>query len=228
MANLRALGARPLAFGIVGDDYGGRMLRAMFRDLAIDTRGLLVDPDRPTIVKERLLGSVQSANRAIQQLLRVDDEDDRPLSGERERELTRRLDQVLERADGVLVSDINKGVLTPRLLKELIRGANRRRIPIIIDPRLSTDYSLYDGATAITPNRYETEMATGIKLTDRDAWRTAAESLIRRHHLQACLITLDRDGMYLAERGGRASFISTTPREVYDVTGAGDVVLAVF
>ena len=228
MANLRALGARPAAFSVVGDDHGGRMLRAMFRDLEIDTRGLLIDPDRPTIIKERMLGSVQSANRAIQQLLRVDDEDSRPLPPERERELAQRLDRVLDGADGVLVSDINKGVLTPNLLKELINGASRRRIPIVIDPRLSTDYSIYHGAAAITPNRYETEMATGMKLTDRDAWRKAADILVRKHRLRACLVTLDRDGMYLAETGGRGAFIPTTPREVYDVTGAGDVVLAVF
>jgi D-beta-D-heptose 7-phosphate kinase/D-beta-D-heptose 1-phosphate adenosyltransferase len=228
MANLRALGARPAAFGIVGDDHGGRMLREMFRALAIDTRGLLVDPDRPTTVKERMLGSVQSANRATQQLLRVDDEDTSPLSSERERELVGRLNRVLERADGVLVSDINKGLLTTSLLQALISAANHRRIPIVIDPRVSTDYSIYRGATAITPNRYETEMATGMRLTDRDAWRTAADSLVRKLGLRACLVTLDRDGMYLAERGGRGSFISTSPREVYDVTGAGDVVLAVF
>jgi D-beta-D-heptose 7-phosphate kinase/D-beta-D-heptose 1-phosphate adenosyltransferase len=228
MANLRALGARPAAFSVVGDDHGGRLLRTMFRDLEIDTRGLLVDPDRSTIIKERMLGSVQSANRATQQLLRVDDEDTSPLAPERERDLARRLDRVLDRADGVLVSDINKGVLTAPLLRELISGANRRRIPIVIDPRVSTDYSIYRGATAITPNRYETEMATGMRLTDRDAWRMAADSLVRKLRLRACLVTLDRDGMYLAERGGRGSLISTSPREVYDVTGAGDVVLAVF
>jgi len=128
----------------------------------------------------------------------------------------------------VLVSDINKGLLTPSLLQGLISAARHRRIPIVIDPRVSTDYSIYRGATAITPNRYETEMATGMKLTDRDAWRKAADSLVRKLGLRACLVTLDRDGMYLAERAGRGSFISTSPREVYDVTGAGDVVLAVF
>jgi D-beta-D-heptose 7-phosphate kinase / D-beta-D-heptose 1-phosphate adenosyltransferase len=156
MANLRALGAHPAAFSIVGDDHGGRMLREMFRDLEIDTRGLLVDPDRPTTVKERLLGSVQSANRATQQLLRVDDEDTSCLSAESERELARRLDRVFDQADGVLVSDINKGLLTPSLLQGLISAANRRRIPIVIDPRASTDYSIYRGATAVMPNRDET------------------------------------------------------------------------
>jgi D-beta-D-heptose 7-phosphate kinase/D-beta-D-heptose 1-phosphate adenosyltransferase len=150
------------------------------------------------------------------------------LAPERERELGERLERALEGADGILVSDINKGLLTPALLHGLIDAANRREIPIIIDPRVSTDYSIYRGATAITPNRYETETATGMKLIDRDAWRTAAASLVRKLRLRACLVTLDRDGMYLAERGGNGSFISTSPREVYDVTGAGDVVLTVF
>lgn len=228
MANLRALGARPGAVSVVGSDRNGQMLREMFRDLGIDTRALLIDPDRPTIVKERMLGSVQSANRATQQLLRVDEEDPRPLSPDRERMLKKRLGDALKRADGVLVSDINKGVLTPTILRALIDGANRHRIPIIVDPRLTEDFSIYRGATALTPNRYETELASGTKLADRDAWRTAAEGLVKKLDLQACLITLDRDGMYMAERGGRTSYIPTTPRDVYDVTGAGDVVLTFF
>jgi D-beta-D-heptose 7-phosphate kinase / D-beta-D-heptose 1-phosphate adenosyltransferase len=228
MANLRALGARPGAVSVVGSDRNGQMLREMFRDLGIDTRALLIDPDRPTIVKERMLGSVQSANRATQQLLRVDEEDPRPLSPDRERMLKKRLGDALKRADGVLVSDINKGVLTPTILRALIDGANRHRIPIIVDPRLTEDFSIYRGATALTPNRYETELASGTKLADRDAWRTAAEGLVKKLDLQACLITLDRDGMYMAERGGRTSYIPTTPHDVYDVTGAGDVVLTFF
>jgi D-beta-D-heptose 7-phosphate kinase / D-beta-D-heptose 1-phosphate adenosyltransferase len=228
MANLRALGARPGAVSVVGSDRNGQMLREMFRDLGIDTRALMIDPDRPTIVKERMLGSVQSANRATQQLLRVDEEDPRPLSPDRERMLKKRIADALKRADGVLVSDINKGVLTPTILRALIDGANRLRIPIIVDPRLTEDFSIYRGATALTPNRYETELATGTKLADRDAWRNAAEGLVEKFNLKACLITLDRDGMYMAERGGRTSYIPTTPREVYDVTGAGDVVLTFF
>jgi D-beta-D-heptose 7-phosphate kinase / D-beta-D-heptose 1-phosphate adenosyltransferase len=228
MANLRALGARPGAVSVVGSDRNGQMLREMFRDLGIDTRALMVDPDRPTIVKERMLGSVQSANRATQQLLRVDEEDPRPLSPDRERMLKKRLADALKRADGVLVSDINKGVLTPTILRALIDGANRQRIPIIVDPRLTDDFSIYRGATALTPNRYETELASGTKLSDRDAWRKAAEGLVEKFNLQACLITLDRDGMYMAERGGKTSYIPTTPRDVYDVTGAGDVVLTFF
>ena len=128
----------------------------------------------------------------------------------------------------MLISDINKGLLTPGLLRRLIDGARRRRIPVIVDPRLSEDFSIYNGATALTPNRYETEFATGMRLTDREAWMRAADGLIRRLKLDACLVTLDREGMYLSERRGPHTYIATTPRAVYDVTGAGDVVLAVF
>jgi D-beta-D-heptose 7-phosphate kinase / D-beta-D-heptose 1-phosphate adenosyltransferase len=228
MASLRALGARPSALSVVGADRDGGVLREMFRALAIGTRSLVVDPDRPTIVKQRMLGSVQSANRATQQLLRVDEEDPRPLSPVRERAMKARIADELKRADGVLVSDINKGLLTPALLRALIDGANSRSIPIVIDPRLCEDFSIYRGATALTPNRFETETATGMRLSDRAAWRAAAEALVHKLDLKACLITLDRDGMYLAERGGKDTYIPTTPREVYDVTGAGDVVLTFF
>ena len=228
MANLRALGAAPAALSVVGNDRNGRRLQQIFTDLGIDTRGLLVDPDRPTTVKERLLGSVQSAYRGTQQLLRVDDEDARPLSPVRERMFQGRIASALKRADAVLVADIDKGLLTTAVLRTLIETARKHAIPLIVDPRLSDDYTIYRGATVLTPNRYETERATGMKLTDRDAWRAAGAKLIKQLGLQACLITLDRDGMYLAERGGRGTYIPTAPRDVYDVTGAGDIVLAFF
>src|SRR5690348_566104 len=228
MANLRALGVQVSALSVVGADRNGELLREMFGDLGIDTRAVLVDPDRPTIVKERMLGSVQSANRGTQQLLRVDREAPHSLSPVRERTLARNLERELARVDGVLISDINKGLLTPGLLRALIEGARRRKIPVIVDPRLSEDFSIYRGATALTPNRYESELATASRLVDRDAWMRAADDLIRRLKLDACLVTLDRDGMYLSERRGPHTYIPTTPRAVYDVTGAGDVVLAVF
>lgn len=228
MANLRALGADVSTLSVVGADADGRLLREVFRGLGIDTRSLLIDPERPTIVKERLLGSVQSAHRATQQLLRVDEENNRPLGPGLERRAISELKRQLARVDSVLISDIDKGILTPRMLREIIDGARRRKIPAVIDPRMTADFSIYHGATAITPNRYETELATGMRLTDRDAWRAAGTHLIEKLGLDACLMTLDRDGMYLAERGGAGTYIPTTPREVYDVTGAGDVVLSTF
>lgn len=228
MANLGALGAKVSAAGVVGGDRDGQLLRDIFGGLGIDMRAMLTDADRPTTVKTRMLGSVQSAHRGTQQLLRVDEEDILPLAPALERDLIARIGRELSRVHGVLISDINKGLLTPNLLRSIIDGARKRNIPVIVDPRLTDDFTLYRGATAITPNRFETETATAIKMTDRDAWREAGERLIKNLDLEACLITLDREGMFLVERTAAPTYIPTAPREVYDVTGAGDVVLSTF
>jgi D-beta-D-heptose 7-phosphate kinase / D-beta-D-heptose 1-phosphate adenosyltransferase len=227
-ANLAALGALPTVLSVVGADQAGHRLRSMLTASGINTTALVEDPSRPTILKERLLGSVQSAQRATQQLLRVDHEDTRPLTDGVESQLRQRLEFELDRVEGVLVCDIGKGMLTAGLLRAIIDGARRRGKPVVIDPRRTEDYSVYRGATALTPNRYETERATGLDLRSRASWEAAARRLIESCELAACLITLDRDGVFVAQRGGAAVQVETTPREVYDVTGAGDVVLAVF
>ncbi len=227
-ANLAALGAAAVLLSVAGADYNGRRLRALLKKHGVESGALVEDARRPTIVKERLMGSVQSAQRATQQLLRVDHEDTRPLTERVERRLRERLETELDRVDGVLVCDIGKGMLTGGLLRGLIDGARQRKKPVIVDPRRTDDYSVYRGATALTPNRYETERATGLDLTSREAWEPAARRLIDSCALDACLITLDRDGVVVAQRGGRAAHVATRPREVYDVTGAGDVVLAIF
>jgi D-beta-D-heptose 7-phosphate kinase / D-beta-D-heptose 1-phosphate adenosyltransferase len=227
-ANLASFGATATAIGVIGADANGQILSRMLARLGVETHALVEDPGRLTIVKERLLGSVQSTHRAIQQLLRVDNEDARPLSPAIEAEVLVRLEGELERADGVLVCDINKGLLTPAVLSAIIEGARRHGKPVIVDPRLAEDFSIYRGATALTPNRFETEHATGLKLGDPETWPIAVEKLIDALGLDDCLLTLDRDGMFLGGRDGTALHITTTPQEIYDVTGAGDMVLAIF
>ena len=227
-ASLAAFGIRTALLSVIGSDANGAALTTMLGALGVETQALVEDSGRLTIVKERLLGSVQSTARATQQLLRVDNEDSRPLSAPIEAELLSRLERELARADGVLICDINKGLLTPAVLKAIIEGARRQGKPVIVDPRTADDLSIYRGASALTPNRYETERATGLRLSSPEAWQPAARKLIDNLGLNACLITLDRDGMFLAESDGSTHHIRTAPREVYDVTGAGDVVLAIF
>lgn len=227
-ANLRGLGAGVGLVTVAGADVEGQTLRRMLKGLDIDDEGIVEDPSRPTIVKERLLGSVQSAMRGTQQLLRLDDEDPRPLDAHVEEALLRSLARQMPLVDGILVCDINKGLLTPRVLNALIDGSGRYRVPIIVDPRLDDDLGIYRGATALTPNRYEAERATRLRLTDRHAWEAAGRTLVADLDLDVCLVTLDREGMFLCERGGASSHLPTTPLEVYDVTGAGDVALSVF
>jgi D-beta-D-heptose 7-phosphate kinase / D-beta-D-heptose 1-phosphate adenosyltransferase len=227
-ASVCALGAEASLLSVIGADADGRAVCRIADDQGIGHDSLLEEPDRPTIVKERLLGAAQSARRGIQQMLRVDREDLTPLHPAAEAKLLARLDAELEDADGVLVSDINKGLLTPRLLREIIQATRSRSKPLVIDPRRCDDFSIYRGATALTPNRFETELATGLDMTEPDLWPVAARKLIHELDLDACLVTLDRDGMFLAQQDGTALHIEITPRDVYDVTGAGDVVLATF
>lgn len=227
-ASIRALGAEANLLSVIGTDNDGRAVCRMADGHRIGRDSLLEDPGRPTIVKERLLGATQSSQRSIQQMLRVDREDSTPLGSAAQAKLLERLNKELDQADGVLVCDINKGLLAPAFLHEIIRTARTREIPVVIDPRRCNDFSIYRGATALTPNRFESEHATGVSMSEPGGWPAAARKLIDQLELTTCLLTLDRDGMFVAERDGTALHIETTPRDVYDVTGAGDVVLATF
>jgi D-beta-D-heptose 7-phosphate kinase / D-beta-D-heptose 1-phosphate adenosyltransferase len=227
-ATVRALGAKASLLSVIGADADGRCVCKMLDHEGIGRNSLFEEPGRPTIVKERLLGAAQSSHRGVQQMLRVDREDSTPMNPVVEAKLVAQLDTELENADGVLVCDINKGLLTAHFLHELIRTARTRNKPVVIDPRRCNDFSIYRGATALTPNRFETEHATGLSLAEAGRRLAAARKLINELDLSICLLTLDRDGMFLAERDGAALHIETTPRDVYDVTGAGDVVLATF
>ena len=149
-------------------DRNGQNAARNFRRSGIDTRAIITDSGRPTTVKSRMLGSVQAANRATQQLLRVDEED-RAACLRPRTELIERLDDGLERADGVLVSDINKGVLTPKMLRAIIDGGDSSRIPVISIRESPTilDLSRRDRDH---PQTLRNRTATGIKMSDRDAW----------------------------------------------------------
>ncbi len=161
-ANLSSLGATPTLLSVIGADHAGGRLRKLLAEWGVRTDALVEDTSRPTILKERLMGSVQSAQRATQQLLRADHEDTRPLTDRVESRLLERLEAELDRVDGVLICDIGKGILTCGLLQAIIDGSRRRGKPVVIDPRRADDYSMYRGATALTPNRFETEHATGL------------------------------------------------------------------
>jgi D-beta-D-heptose 7-phosphate kinase / D-beta-D-heptose 1-phosphate adenosyltransferase len=227
-ASVRALGGEAHLLSVVGADVDGRKIGRTANELGIGCDSLFEVAGRPTIVKERLLGAAQSAQRGIQQMLRVDREDATPLDRTTEEVLLAGLRGELDAADGVLVCDIDKGVLTSRLLSEMIRIARSQRKPVVVDPRRASDFSMYRGATVLTPNRFEAQYATGLDMSDTENWPAVANKLIADLGLSVSLVTLDRDGMFLSERGGPAIHIETTPREVYDVTGAGDIVLATF
>ncbi|MGE0608363.1 MAG: D-glycero-beta-D-manno-heptose 1-phosphate adenylyltransferase [Pirellulales bacterium] len=221
---LRGLEAEAVLCGVVGDDADGREVRAMLTEAGVDVSGLLADPARPTTVKERFIG--RAANRHPHQILRVDSEVRDALSPELEQQLAQKIFELLPDCQGVLVSDYDKGVCTPGLLRLLIGAARALGIPVLVDPVRGADYARYAGATTMTPNRAEAEAATGISVRTPQDGFAAAGRLCQKLSLDAAIITLDSDGMALAWRDGRTEHLPTRPRAVYDITGAGDMVLS--
>ncbi|MDB5308557.1 MAG: hldE 4 [Gemmataceae bacterium] len=221
---LQALGAETSLVGVVGRDADGLRARQILGDLGIDAGGVVTDPDRPTTVKERYIGRAQA--RHPQQMIRVDYESREAVGEAVRRDLSAVLEAKIRAADIVLVSDYDKGVCTPELLAETVAGANRRGVKVVADPIRGGDYAKYAGCSAITPNRLEAGLATDRTIgSTGDALRSAAE-LRDRLGLEAGIVTLDKDGMALAHRDGRSVVFTTRPRQVYDITGAGDMVMA--
>lgn len=222
---LRALGARVSLAGVVGNDRDAGRIRDMLTELGIDHEAVVVDSDRPSTVKERYIGRAQQ--RHPQQMIRVDYESREPLSSAIEAQLTKLVTSQLRKADVVLISDYDKGVCTPGLLAATIAGARARNLRVLADPIRGKDYRKYHGCSTMTPNRLEAGLATGRDLQTNDQALEAAAQLREQLDMEAAIVTLDKDGMALVHRDGRRLTFPTRPRQVYDITGAGDMVLSV-
>ena len=215
-ANLVALGTRTALAGCIGRDLDGRDLERLAREAGTSPR-FVVDPQRPTIVKTRFLAQ----NR---QILRVDREATAPAAAPSAR-LLAVARRELARADLLVLSDYAKGALHAGLVRPLIAAARRRGIPVVAGPK--RDLGRFRGATALSLNLAEAAEAAGVPLPTEGAVVREGERLRRRLGLKALLITRGKDGMTCLT-AGRAFHIPTRARSVYDVTGAGDTVLAVF
>jgi D-beta-D-heptose 7-phosphate kinase/D-beta-D-heptose 1-phosphate adenosyltransferase len=220
---LRALEAEVVPAGVVGDDGHGRVLRKLLEETGVGQEMVLVDPCRPTTTKERFMG--RAAQRHPQQILRVDREQRRPLPANLEEQLVVEIEEQLPTVHGLLISDYAKGTCTGRLLERAIAGAKRLSVPVFIDPGRSVDYERYRGATVLAPNRGEAETASGVPIRAAADALEAGAKLKDRLGVGAVLVKLDSDGMALIE-GNAGRLFPTRARSVYDVTGAGDLVLA--
>lgn len=217
--NLVALGCQVTACSIIGDDENGRMLLDAFTCRGVDTTGIFVDSARKTSKKTRVVASNQ-------QIVRIDRETRGAISTGSEERLVEYIRKSATGCRVILVSDYLKGVLTPGVLAAIVEFGRSASIPVVVDPK-GTDYSRYSGVTILTPNRKEAEAATGIELRDEESLCEAARTLMEGASLRALLITRSEQGMSLFIEDGKAAHIPTVAREVFDVTGAGDTVLAV-
>jgi len=227
-SNLAHLGANIFCYGAIGTDNEGKLLLDNLNDLEVNTEGIVQDSDRPTTVKVRMMGHLQSAGKGIQQLLRIDYEKTDDIEEEKQEVIINKIEDKIQQVDIVLISDMNKGLLSRRILDAVIKSGKDHNVPVIVDPGLTKDYGIYRGATAITPNRFETKLSTGIKITDVNSMKSAGKKLLEENLFEHIIITADKDGMFLYSRDGKCKLISTVPKDVYDVSGAGDMVLSVF
>jgi D-beta-D-heptose 7-phosphate kinase / D-beta-D-heptose 1-phosphate adenosyltransferase len=222
---VRTLGAQVRLIGGVGHDSEASLVRSMLAENEIDDRLVVTLGDRPTTLKERYIGRAQ--DRHPQQMIRVDYETRDPIRPIEEARLHAELPAALKWADAVLVSDYGKGICTPPLLRAVIETARQLGVKVLVDPIRSSDYCRYHGVHCMTPNRLEAQLATGLLITCPDDALAVGKKLVESLALEAALITLDRDGMALVRNDGQAKLVPTRARNVYGITGAGDMVLAV-
>lgn len=224
-AAVGALEGQALCVGVIGADASGKELLELLGKTGADASGLVQLPGRPTALKTRYVGLAQHRN--AQQMLRVDEENAEPVSADGESSLLAQVRERLARADIVVLEDYNKGVLSGGLAARIISLARQAGKRVVVDPACIADYTRYRGATVLKPNRYEAALAGGIEIRDNETLAAAAERLLQAADAQAVIISLDREGAYCRRRGQEGRRIPHQyPREVYDVTGAGDETLA--
>jgi rfaE bifunctional protein kinase chain/domain len=214
--NLAKLGASAIAVGIVGDDAQGEALRQIFINAGIDTAGFIVDPSRPTVTKTRI--SAHARQSVTQQIVRVDRKSDALPNEAIQTRLANFIEANLDRVDAVVCSDYGEGVMMPTAIAAALKH------PLtIVDAQ--KDLHRYQGATIFTPNLPEAELALGYQIGDR--FDRAARDLLALTNAKQILITRGEEGMSLGERDGSVANIPAFNRtEVFDVTGAGDTVVA--
>jgi len=217
--NLAALKADVSIIGTYGTGANGKRLKKMFEDVGAKTTGLTIDESRATTIKTRIMASQQH-------VLRIDRETAHPITSKMVEVLANHISDCIESAHLIIVSDYGKGLLTPDMLKAIMKLANSHYKPVLVDPK-GFNYKKYRGASLITPNRKEAALASNMDITDMSTLICAGHSLMENVGLPGLLITCGKDGMVLFEPDSSPYHIETRARQVFDVSGAGDTVISV-
>jgi D-beta-D-heptose 7-phosphate kinase / D-beta-D-heptose 1-phosphate adenosyltransferase len=216
--NIAALGGRPRLLALRGEDATGLELVACLEKRGISAEDLVCDPERPTSVKTRILG-------AGQQICRYDSELRKSATGSVLAELERRAMASLEEVKAVVLSDYGKGVLVDGLVEKVVAAARERGVPVVVDPK-EGHFSAYRGVDLVTPNKVEAGASYGLPIRSDEDLETVGAGLQERLGLGALMITLGEDGIALFEGEGPSRRFPAKARQVFDVTGAGDTVVA--
>lgn len=222
--NISALNSgKVAALGVKGNDYYGTVLSKTLQEANIDATYMIVDETRVTTTKTRISGS--SAQSVTQQIIRIDRETNDPLNKEVEEKVIEKIQQMTPHFDGILLSDYGIGMITQRVIDVAIETARKYKKFIAVDAQ--EDLGRFKGATVITPNQPDAEKTIGYKITDQKTLMNAGKDLLEKTSSDMVLLTRGGEGMMLFEANGNITGIPAFNKtEVFDVTGAGDTVVA--
>ena len=218
--NLRSLGAKTFVTGVIGDDERGAILKGELEQKGIDTNGVMVDESRPTTLKTRVVAHHQ-------QVVRIDKEKIEALSDVMISRITNYAKKIIDRIDAVVIEDYGKGVITPKLLKAIVPLAKSHKKIISVDPK-EEHLKYYQGITLITPNNHEASKAVGFEIKDDATLKKAGVAILKKFKCKIALITLGENGMAVFQKDKPMKHIPTVAQEVFDVSGAGDTVIACY
>jgi len=214
--NLVALGAEVSVSSVIGDDNNGIELIEMLSSIDVDTKNIITQKHRKTSKKSRVVA-------VSQQILRYDKESKENISPESSKKIIDSLKEIITTYNMIILSDYGKGVLTDTLSQDIIKLANKHSIRVLVDPK-GSDFSKYKGAYLLTPNKKEATLATNIEIDSKESLKNALLKLKKECELDISLITLSEDG--IATYDDKLKVFPTVAKEVFDVTGAGDTVIA--
>ena len=221
--NLCALGGQSTVVGLIGRDAEGVQLLAELRQVGIDPGGVVTDESRPTTTKTRI--TAEGSLRFPQQVARIDHVDRRVIDGRVEAELIAQVQRWVPRVDAVLVSDYQTGVASPAVVQAVLSSAQTQKKWCAVDAQGS--FEKYAGFHLLKGNRQEAEAAVGHALHTEEDYQQAGQGLLERLGVQAVIITRGAEGLSLIDHGGYHHLPAANRSEVFDVTGAGDTVIAV-
>lgn len=216
--NIASLGGNPFPVGVIGNDTEGNELKHLLQEARIINEGIIIDSNRPTTTKTRVIAEGQH-------VVRIDNESKKDISTEAEQNIISYLNKISDNLDAVILEDYNKGVLTKSLISKIIDLFNAKNILITVDPKKNNFFE-YKNVSVFKPNKKETEDALNIKLNNEEDIENAGLVLLNELNAQNVIITLGEKGMAIFKKGEKYIRIPTRARKVADVSGAGDTVIA--
>lgn len=223
--NVATLGGQAFAVGLIGNDKAGTGLRDILNDKNVETTGLIVEENRPTITKTRIIAGGSAT--VSQQIVRIDQEMKSPILSQTEKNLINILKQVIDKIDAVVLSDYGSGMLSDKIRSFIIESCQEKNIKTIVDSRY--DILKFEGVSFVKQNEAEAAKAVGFELTSEEAVVTAGKILLEKLQAEGIIISRGEQGMSLIQDNGEIHHIPVVDKsEVFDVSGAGDTAVAAF